>query len=101
MVVKLLDQINIYVAAFFSSWALGWVGIDFVVFPHMGRTEELSREFLNVLTQCNRGKLDRAVLKSLRPLDVKVGYLFTMKRATVLTIIVIVSNLTVNALLII
>lgn len=78
-----------------------WLAIDFVIFPHAGEAQELSAAYLHGLSRGRRTKLDRAVVNSLRPLGVKVGYLFTMKRATVLTIIVIVSNLTINALLLI
>ena len=98
--VKLYDQVPLYVSVLFSSWAVLWVVIDFVIFPHMGQTMELSVEYLYQLSgQVKRSNLDRAMLKALRPMGIKVGYLFTMDRTTVLMIIVIVSNLTINALL--
>ena len=100
--VKLYDQVPHFVYALFSSWAVMWVLIDFVVFPHMGQTMELSAEYLyNLSDRVKRSNLDRAVLKALRPMGIKVSYLFTMNKATVLTIIVLVSNLTINALLLI
>ena len=99
---KLFDQVPLSVSVFFSSWAVMWIVIDFVVFPHMGQTMELSVEYLHQLSgQVKRSNLDRAMLKALRPMGIKVGYLFTMNRTTVLMIIVIVSNLTINALLLI
>ena len=100
--VKLCGQVPLYIAVLFSSWAVLWVVIDFVIFPHMGQTRELSMEYLYRLAgRDRRSKLDRAVLRSLRPMGIKVGYLFTMNRTTVLIIIVIVSNLTINALLLV
>ena len=100
--VKLYDQVPVYIAVLFSSWAVVWVAIDFVIFPHMGQTLELSAEYLYRLSgRDKRSKLDRVVLRSLRPMGIKVGSLFTMDRTTVLMVIVIVSNLTINALLLV
>ena len=77
-----------------------WIVVDFFIFPHMGQTRELSVEYLRHLSgQCTRSKLNHVTLKSLRPLGVKVGNLFTMNKTTVFVMIVVVSNLTVDALL--
>ena len=100
--VKLFDQVNIYIAMLFSTWAVVFLVLDFVIFPHMGQSKELSMEYLRRLAgQGKRSKLDQATLKSLRPIEIKASFLFTMDRSTVLTVIVLVSNLTVNTLLLV
>ena len=101
LVVKLLGRLEAPVAVFSCTWALGWFVIDFYVFPHMGRTQEYSIEFLRLLSKVKRSEEEKAVLKSLRPLHVRVSCLFSMSPTTVLRIIDIVCTLTINALLII
>ena len=98
---KLLDTLHPVIGIMYGSWGVMWFGVDLVVFPHMGKLKEISKDCLHYLSLGRTNKLDRAVMRSLRPLGVKVGNFFVMNKTTALTIIVIVSNLTINALLLI
>ena len=99
--VKLLGEVFPVIAVLFTFWTGFWFIIDFTIFPHMGQMKELSIDYLHHLKVARICKLDQKIAASLQPLGVKVGNFFTMGKITVLTIIVIVSNLTINALLII
>ena len=101
ILVKLLHALHPAIGIVYGSWAFIWIILDFVMFPHMGKMKELSQDYLHCLSVNQRGKLEKVTLRSLRPLGVNVGNFFTMNKTTALTIIVIVSNLTINALLLI
>ena len=98
---KLLDTLHPVIGIMYDSWGVMWFGVDLVIFPHTENLKEISEDYLHYLSSGRTNKLDMAVMRSLRPAGVKVGNFILMNKTTALTIIVIVSNLTINAILLI
>ena len=94
-------RINPFAATFYLLWAIVWSGIVLVVYPYVGKMEGDSVEFLVMLRGQAVTKRDKMVVMTLRPLGARVGEFFIVNKTTALNIIVIVSNLTTNALLLI
>ena len=94
-----IHEMNPFASAFYFIWASMWSIMVLVVYPYVGKIKENSMEFLVMLKGQAVTKSDRMVVMALRPLGARVGEFFVVNKTTALTIIVIVSNLTTNALL--
>ena len=96
-----IHDINPFAAAFYLLWVIVWSSIVLVVYPYVGKMQGNSTEFLVMLRGQAVTKSDKMVVMALRPLGARVGQFFVVNKTTALTVIVIVSNLTTNALLLI
>ena len=84
----------------FGSWIILWVFVEVGVCTVVGRYEELSRRFQRswlVQTEC---KLDRQKLRALKSLSARAGENFSIHRSSALEVVLVVSELTVHAILI-
>ena len=96
------DQISAPALILFTSWAIVWVAIQMAVYTVMGTYPDHSNELKHYCKMhCCGSKVEMRKVWALRPLKVQVGESLAVDRDTALVIILIVSNVTINAILII
>ena len=95
------DSISSPALIFFVSWVIFWVVIQMGVYTVMGRYHDQSEELRRYCRMRCETKLDVKSVRALRPLQVKAGQALSVSRDTALGIILIVTDVTVNAILII
>lgn len=86
--------------ALFGSWVIVWLVIQVAVYTVVGKYEGLSSDLRRCCILHCGSKLDRRRVVSLRPMRVIVGEYGYIDRSTALVAILLVSNTTVNAILI-
>ena len=101
MCVMLHDSISHPALIFFVSWVMFWVVIQMGVYTVMGKYHEQSEELRRYCRVRSESKLDVKSVRALRPLKIQAGRAFSVSRDTALGIILIVTDVTVNAILII
>ena len=99
--VMLHDQISSVALIFFISNAIAWVIMHMGVYTALGRYDVQSGELKRHCKMHCQTKMDSRQVRALRPLKMRAGQGFSVKRDTVLGIILTVTGVTVNAILII
>ena len=97
--VGLVRDVDVVLVVLFPSWVLVWLGLDLTLFPFLAETRERSGKFVWHWRGRRLNKTERKMLVSFRPMEVRVGGFYSIGKTTALTLLMIVSNLSVNALL--
>ena len=95
---KFHDAFPIAIYSGFPMWAIGWFFIEGIMYTMLGSVSTYSRNFVKSWTEVVSSK-SRKRLKSMRPLGVKIGNIYVIHRTTVLSMFLVIVNLTVQVLL--
>ena len=94
-------QLSIPAVAMFGSWIVLWLFVEVGVCTTVGRFEELSSRFRRSWIPHAECKLDRLRLRAVKKLYVRAGENFRIHRSSALQMVLVVSELTVHAILIV
>ncbi|CAG7818480.1 unnamed protein product [Allacma fusca] len=95
---KLHETLQLEMYFTLTSYALGWAFVELVMYRLLGNIHGKSQDFIKSWTGTVSFR-NRKLLESFRPLGIRVGSMYVIRESTALTIILIVSNLVVQAVL--
>ena len=105
--IKLHDVIPLPGFGIFPLMAISWTGMEFFIYPLLGKIYERSGEFKerwrerleNAGTEMEKAEGKRQS-RALQCLGIQISSVYTVKKTTVLIVVGAVINLTVNFLLV-
>ena len=95
------DRVSIPALTYFGTWAIAWAGIQMAVYTVLGQYRAYSEDVKRHCEGRCKSKLDRMRVRAIRPLMIKAGEAYYVGRGTALGVILIVTDVTVNAIFII
>jgi len=99
--IRLFQGFDPVLAVIYPFYTVVWLLIDVAVYPLNAKTEEYSTQFKQYWSGKRLTALESRMLKALRPTRVEVSSMSFIEKTTLLTILGIVVDWTVNALLMI
>ena len=98
VVLKYHDSFPTAITGMHTFWSVIWFLLEGFLYTQLGNVNHYSRNFVKSWTDV-LGVKSRKTLRSLPPLGVKIGSIYNIHRTTVLSIFLVVINITVQALL--
>ena len=95
------DRISLPALIFFGSWVIAWFVIQMAVYTVMAKYEGYSEELKRYCKLRCETKLEIRKVWALKTLKVQAGPALSVNRDTALVIILVVSNVTINSILIV
>ncbi|CAG7722552.1 unnamed protein product [Allacma fusca] len=97
--VKYYAEINMQTLAFLGGWALNFIGVHLVVYTIQGNVFQESVEYVRFIRVRFAGHVEKRSIRSMSPIGISVGGIFTIDRITSLVVLSIVSSVALNSLL--
>ena len=100
MCIMVHDRISPPAFSFFLQWVIGWAVIQMGVYTVMGKCRDQSEELKRYCGMLCKTKVEQREIRAMRPLVIRAGHTWTVGRDTALGIILIVTDVTTNAIFI-
>ena len=94
------DSVSVPALTFFGTWVILWITIQMAVYTVMGQYHVQSEDLMGYCRMRCKTKLDVRKVRALRPLRMLYSYSLFVHQDMALGVILIVQDVTINAIFI-